>query len=549
MSTKLALPKLPLFEQAVRHAQQLDQSHPAVVDVRTSKSYSYGDLVSAVAVFRNKILNGRTDLNGERIAFICPSGYQYVVWQWAIWAAGGVAVPLCTAHPEHELLYSVTDSEASLILAHPKYEAVMGNVAKTAKIDLQVFGDSDMDVQEKAIPELFDMEITRPALIIFTSGTTGKPKGVVSSHEAITVQTEGLVQAWRWKPSDRILHVLPLHHIHGIINALQCPLFAGATVEILEKFDNNAVWQRWITGQEGDSINVFMAVPTIYCKTQWDVLIGYCRRHSKLIKHYTTGLSESDQRAATEACAKFRLMVSGSASLPTPVRAKWETISRQVLLERYGTSEFGMGLSQPYEVSERVEGTVGLPLPKVQVRLMAESIEGSGKFDMNVTDEREVPGAIQVKGPNVFMHYYNRPEATAKEFTEDGWYKSGDIGIRHGAKGYFSIMGRSSVDIIKTGGYKVSALEIEREMLSADLGIQDVAVVGVEDEEWGQKVAAVVVLNADKELDLQTMRATLKPKIAFYKVPTLLKTVDELPKNAMGKVTKKALVPLFTSQA
>lgn len=149
---------------------------------------------------------------------------------------------------------------------------------------------------------------------------------------------------------------------------------------------------------------------------------------AKLIKHYTTALSESDQIAATEACAKFRLMVSGSASLPTPVRAKWETISRQVLLERYGTSEFGMALSQPYEVSERIEGTVGLPLPKVQVRLMAESIEGSGKFDMDVTDEREVPGAIQVKGPNVFMGYYNRPEATAKEFTEDGWYvKMNDV--------------------------------------------------------------------------------------------------------------------------
>jgi len=532
-STNKALPKLPLFQQAVRHAQDLEASHPAVVDVRTSKSYTYSDLVSAVAVFRNKILNGRSDLNEARVAFICPSGYQYVVLQWAIWAAGGIAVPLCTAHPEHELLYSVTESEASIILAHPKFEAVMSNVAKTVNVDLQVYGDDDMDVQEKSIPELFDMEITRAALIIFTSGTTGKPKGVVSTHEAITVQTEGLVQAWKWKSDDRILHVLPLHHVHGVINALQCPLYAGATVEILEKFDANAVWQRWISGQNREKINVFMAVPTIY---------------AKLIKHYNSSLSESEQDAATSACSQFRLMVSGSASLPTPVRAKWETIAKQVLLERYGTSEFGMALSQPYEVSERVEGTVGLPLPKVQVRLMAECVEGSGNFVMDVTDEREVAGAIQVKGPNVFKGYYNRPEATAKEFTEDGWYKSGDIGIRHGAKGYYSIMGRSSVDIIKTGGYKVSALEIERELLSVDLGIQDVAVVGIEDEEWGQKVAAVVVLDNDNALDLQTMRNTLKPRIAFYKVPTLLKVVDELPKNAMGKVTKKALLPLFQSK-
>jgi malonyl-CoA/methylmalonyl-CoA synthetase len=142
---------------------------------------------------------------------------------------------------------------------------------------------------------------------------------------------------------------------------------------------------------------------------------------AKLINHYTTNLSESEQAVASAACAQFRLMVSGSASLPTPVRAKWEAISKQVLLERYGTSEFGMALSQPYEVCDRVEGTVGLALPKVQVRLMAESIEGSGKFDMDVTDERETAGTIQVKGPNVFKEYYNRPEATAKEFTEDGW--------------------------------------------------------------------------------------------------------------------------------
>ncbi|CAO3680188.1 unnamed protein product [Umbelopsis vinacea] len=488
MSTTYALPKLPLFQQAVRHAQELDSQHPAIVDARTSKTYSYGDLVSAVAVFRNKILRGQT----------------------------------------------VTDSEASLILAHPKYEFVMTSVAKTANVELQLYGDDDMDVQEKSIPELFDMELTRSALIIFTSGTTGKPKGVISTHEAITVQTEGLVQAWKWKSDDRILHVLPLHHVHGIINALQCPLYAGATVEILEKFDANAVWQRWIAGQQGQKITVFMAVPTIY---------------SKLIKHYVSSLSEPEQAAATSSCAQFRLMVSGSASLPTPVRAKWESISKQILLERYGTSEFGMALSQPYEVSERVEGTVGLPLPKVQVRLMAESVEGSGNFDIDVTDEREVAGAIQVKGPNVFKAYYNRPEATAKEFTDDGWYKSGDIGKRHGSKGYYSIMGRSSVDIIKTGGYKVSALEIEREMLSADLGIQDVAVIGVEDEEWGQKVAAAVVLNSDTGLELQTMRNALKPRIAFYKVPTLLKVVDELPKNAMGKVTKKALIPLFSSEA
>jgi malonyl-CoA/methylmalonyl-CoA synthetase len=335
------------------------------------------------------------------------------------------------------MLYSITESESSLILAHPKFQDIISKVAQSAKIEMKVFSDEDMDVPEQALPEVFDMDISRRALIIFTSGTTGidvcfivfaanvdltdliflivgKPKGVVSTHEAISVQTSDLVTAWQWRSCDRILHVLPLHHVHGVINALQCPLYAGATVEMMEKFDVDGVWRRWIAGVNGEKITVFMAVPTIYGNRFVSIF-------AKLIKHYNTALSEEDQSASTSACAQFRLMVSGSASLPTPVRAKWEAITKQVLLERYGTSEFGMALSQPYEISERVEGTVGLPLPSVQVRIMAESIESSGNFDMDVTDEREVPGSLQVKGPNVFKEYYNRPEATAKEFTEDGW--------------------------------------------------------------------------------------------------------------------------------
>ncbi|KAI8372220.1 hypothetical protein BD560DRAFT_328809, partial [Blakeslea trispora] len=316
-------------------------------------------------------------------------------------------------------------------------------------------------------------DIEAGALIIYTSGTTGQPKGAVSTHRVIDAQTSVLVKAWYWSSEDRIHHILPLHHIHGIINALICPLYAGATVEMHPRFDTVQVWSRW-ADLEKPRLTVFMSVPTVYAKLQ---------------QHFHSQPKEK-QIELTRACQQFRFMVSGSASLPTSLRNHWRKLSGgQVLLERYGMTEIGMALSQEYLVSERVEGTVGIPLPGVQVRLI------SPETGENVTETREVPGMLQIKGPTVFKEYWQRPEATQKEFTEDGWFITGDIAKRISQAGYYQIMGRNSIDIIKTGGEKVSALEIERTILScSSLGVQDVAVVGIPDPEWGQKVAAVVVL-------------------------------------------------------
>ncbi|CAG8470635.1 2921_t:CDS:10 [Paraglomus brasilianum] len=452
-----------------------------------------------------------------RVAYLYPNGYDYVVAQCAVWAAGGIAVPLCITHPPTELEYAIKDSQSSLVLVHPQLEHMTSSIS--GQFDKIVYAGPQEQYKENRefeMPRLYPMATSRRALIIYTSGTTGRPKGVVLSHANIEAQAQSLINAWKWSDKDKILHVLPLHHLHALI----CALYAGATVEMLSKFDAMYVWRRWTSSTR--DLTLFMAVPTIY---------------SKLIQFYKTSLPPDAQLIATESCSQFRVMISGSASLPVPLRNEWKQISGgQVLLERYGMSEIGMALSNGYEVEKRVEGTVGLPLPGVKVRLIAD--DGT-----NVTEEVDTPGEVQVKGPNVFKEYWNRPEATAKEFTEDGWFKTGDTAIREPSTKMYRILGRKSVDIIKSGGYKISALEIERELL-AHPDIADVAIVGVEDAEWGQRVGAVVVpKHSETAITLNALREFAKDRLASYKLPTLLKLYDDaLPRNAMGKVNKKELV-------
>ncbi|KAI8986332.1 hypothetical protein BDB01DRAFT_604929 [Pilobolus umbonatus] len=432
-----------------------------------------------------------------------------------------------TTHPIPEQLHSLNESQTSFVIGHPLFQERLIQLKTTYHI---IHDEYLCDIARSTVcVRTFDKDIHSNALIVFTSGTTGLPKGAVSTHHTIHTQSSVLVKSWYWSSVDRIHHILPLHHIHGIINALICPLFIGATVEMHPKFDVAHVWSRWCD-EDLPKLTVFMSVPTVYAK----------------LTHYYKAQNEEARVLLTKGCKQFRLMVSGSASLPNTSRDDWRKISGgQVLLERYGMTEIGMALSQEYYIWERVVGTVGVPLPGVQTKIMEETKEGSGLFDKDITQERNKPGMLFIKGPTVFKEYWQRPEATKKEFTADGWFKTGDIAQRISQQGYYQMLGRNSIDIIKTGGEKVSALEIEREILSCSLGVNDVAVVGVPDAVWGQKVSAVIVLEANKTLTLSTLRDTLKTRLAAYKVPQLLKLVPELPKNAMGKVTKKDLVVLF----
>ncbi|MEH2214740.1 acyl-CoA synthetase [Nostoc sp.] len=481
--------------------------------VTTDGAFTYRDLLHTSSQIATSLLQNAEDLQEQRVAFLIPPGFEYVATQWGIWRAGGIAVPLCVSHPRPELEYVITNSGASIIIAHPNFEDILRSLPPQASLaeahNLRFILTSE--TLSSNVSRLPKIDITRRALILYTSGTTGKPKGVVTTHQNIQAQVTSLNTAWEWTSDDRILHILPLHHIHGIINVLTCALWAGAECHILSKFDAETVWNRICDGD----LTLFMAVPTIYVK---------------LIAAWETA-SKERQKSMSEGCAKMRLMVSGSAALPVQVLEKWQTISGHFLLERYGMTEIGMALSNPLH-GERLAGYVGKPLPQVEVRLVDEN----GELVLART-----PGEIQVKGPGVFLEYWQNPEATAKAF-QDGWFRTGDTAVIENDN--YRILGRMSVDIIKTGGYKVSALEIE-EVLRSHPDIQECAVVGVADLEWGERVCAALVLQGSQPLTLQAFRSWAKERLAVYKVPTQILIVEELPRNAMGKVTKPTVVELF----
>jgi malonyl-CoA/methylmalonyl-CoA synthetase len=359
-----------------------------------------------------------------------------------------------------------------------------------------------------ALPEV---GAARRAMILYTSGTTGKPKGVVSTHANLCAQVTSLVAAWDWRADDRILLVLPLHHVHGIVNVLSCALWSGACCDMLPKFDAGETWQRIARGD----LTLFMAVPTIYHKliAAWD------------------GAPPERRREWSAGCGRMRLMVSGSAALPVRTLERWREISGHTLLERYGMTEFAMALSNPL-IGERRPGFVGTSLPGVEVRLVDADGTPVGPG---------TPGELEVRGSGVFLEYWRRPEATAAAF-RSGWFRTGDVAVLE--NGSYRILGRSSVDIIKTGGYKISALEIE-EVLRTHAAVADCAVVGVEDVEWGERVCVAVELVPASQLTLPELQAWAKQRLAPYKVPRALSVVDALPRNALGKVVKPEVGKLF----
>jgi malonyl-CoA/methylmalonyl-CoA synthetase len=405
--------------------------------------------------------------------------------------------------------YFLQDAEPEMVITEPVFADRLKDLAR--KRDVTFLETEDLcATSSDPLPEIV---ADRRAMILYTSGATGKPKGVVATHLNIAAQIRCLEQAWGWTSEDRALHILPLHHVHGIVNVLCCSLWAGAICRMLPKFEASRVYEEVVSGET----TTFMAVPTIYVKliAAWD------------------NWGAQEQRRFSEACAQMRLMVSGSAALPVCVANKWKEISGHTLLERYGMTEIGMALSNPLH-GERRLGTVGVVLPGVEVQLA----DSKGKRVL----EEGLPGEILVRGQSVFKEYWRREETTRASFRDD-WFQTGDIAVVD--DGYYRILGRSSVDIIKTGGYKVSALEIE-EVLRQHPKIQECAVVGIPDDEWGERVSSVVVLRPDCSLQLKDLRQWAADKLVKYKVPSRLLVLEELPRNALGKVRKPELKHLFT---
>jgi len=443
----------------------------------------------------------------ERIAILVSPGASFVASLVGAWLAGACVVVLSPLHPAPELAYFLEDARVTTIIASrdlaPRLTDVVG---ARILLDPDAFGD-DSHFDAARIPN-FDAD----ALQLYTSGTTGKPKGAILTHANLDANTGLLETAWGISTSDVLLHTLPLHHTHGLVVALLTTLRAGGHVRMRTDFDAARVWN------EMERATTFMAVPTIY---------------SKLLAALD-GVDEKTRERWMQYARNLRLATSGSAALPVKIAERWREISGKIPLERYGMTEIGMALSNPLE-GERSAGMVGTPLPSVEIEIV--SAENS----------REDEGELWVRGPSVFRGYFGREQATRDAFaaSDDGgenWFMTGDT-VRRDELGVIKILGRTSIDILKSGGYKLSALEIE-EVLREHGSVAEVAVVGVPDDEWGDRVVACIVATAGGSTRISTeeIRSFCKERLAPYKVPKNVFVLSALPRNAMGKVVKAELV-------
>ena len=489
---------LGIFKNAERYADRV-----ALRD--ETGSYTYKDIVKASNKTASALIGNNSDLKEQRIGFLIPPSFEYISILWGIWKAGGIGIPLSLSATESELMHYLEDSKVSLLISGKEGSEKLKKLSIDLEIPL-ITTDNLQGNEEVTLPKI---GVERRAMILYTSGTTNKPKGVVSTHGNIEAQISSLVNAWEWNENDEIPLILPLHHIHGIINSLSCPLWIGAKVDILGAFEVEKV----VKAVCENDYTVFTAVPTIYFS-----LIDKLE-----------GMDEKELDLTKEKFKAMRLMMSGSAALAPEIHKKWSELTEQSLLERYGMTEIGMALSNPLN-GEKRPGSVGQALPKVEVCLME---------DNKVITEENIPGEIMIKGPQVFLEYWNQKRMTEDSFFE-GWFKTGDVAEL--VDGYYKILGRDSVDIIKSGGYKISALEIEDVLLRHPM-IKECAVVGIADQKWGEVVA--VALCSSENLTLEEIQTWSLDFLSDYKTPRNLKILEELPKNAMGKVVKPEIKKLF----
>jgi malonyl-CoA/methylmalonyl-CoA synthetase len=462
---------------------------------------TYGGLGARVAGLTAGLAPDGRGIAGAPVAFLAEAGPAHLETLLGILRAGGLAVPLSPLHTRPELEHLIANAGPTVLLAtvgqRPALEAAAGGREVVAIETLAATG---------ALPPIPDA--SAPAIMLYTSGTTGRPKGVRLSHAAVSATVQSLHTAWGWRADDRLLHVLPLHHTHGLIVAALGGLWAGAEV----RFASPAPAGIWDALAD---VTVFMAVPTIYARLM-----------------ETFRAATADQRARwSESAARLRLFTSGSAALPASLLEEFRAATGQTILERYGMTEIGMALSNPYDdVGGRVPGAVGRPLPGVEVDIVG---------DDGAPAPAGEPGELRVRSTQMFDGYHGDEAATAASFDDEGRFLTGDTGARDAA-GVIRLLGRTSVDIIKSAGYKISALEIEA-ALREHPAVAEIAVIGAPDPTWGEVVTACVVARAGATLALDELAAFARERLAPYKVPRALRLLDALPRNAMGKVQKKLL--------
>jgi malonyl-CoA/methylmalonyl-CoA synthetase len=471
------------------------------------RNFSYGDTLQASARLANALLALGVQ-PGDRVAAQVEKCAEAIFLYLATLRIGAVFLPLNTAYTVHELDYFIGDAQPRVLVCDPaRLTALQPVAARLGVGSVQTLG---VDGSTGTLPELARLQsavladVPRTpcelAAILYTSGTTGRSKGAMLTHDNLWANAEVLRTAWHYRPDDVLLHALPLFHIHGLFVAVNLTLAAGASLVLLPRFEPDLVFT-WLP-----ICNVMMGVPTFYVRLL------------------------QDARLRRDTVAHLRLFVSGSAPLLAATHREWRVRTGHAILERYGMTETGMNTSNPYE-GERVPGTVGPPLPGVELRVV--------DLETGTPLPRDAVGMIEVRGQNVFAGYWRKPELSRAEFRDDGYFITGDLG-QIDSRGYVHIVGRGK-DLIITGGYNVYPREIESE-LDALSGVVESAVIGLPHPDYGEAVTAVAMVSPREApwTEAEVLDA-LKQRLAGYKCPKRVLFVTALPRNAMGKVQKSQL--------
>ncbi|MDX3926329.1 MAG: malonyl-CoA synthase [Shinella sp.] len=468
------------------------------------RTWTYGDMLA-----QSGRLAGALDTlgvrPGDRVAAQVEKSPEALMLYLACVRCGAVYLPLNTAYTLAELDYFISDAEPRLVVCTPQSREGIAPVAARYRAHVEtlddVGGGSLVELAKDEDSDFLDAERGQDdmAAILYTSGTTGRSKGAMLTHGNLLSNATTLRDFWRFSHTDRLIHALPIFHTHGLFVASNVTLLSGASMHFLPKFDADEVLKLM------RSATVLMGVPTFYVR---------------LVQH--EGLTR-------EAAARMRLFVSGSAPLLTETHRAFAEKTGQAILERYGMTETNMNTSNPYD-GDRIAGTVGFPLPGISLRVT------------NPETGTAVPngqtGMIEVKGPNVFKGYWRMPEKTQAEFRADGFFITGDLG-KIDERGYVHIVGRGK-DLVISGGYNIYPKEVEAE-IDQLAGVVESAVIGVPHPDFGEGVTAVVVKTPASQLDEQSVLDGLKDRLARYKQPKRVIFVEDLPRNAMGKVQKNVL--------
>jgi malonyl-CoA/methylmalonyl-CoA synthetase len=482
----------------------LDSPARLAIEMLDGTRISYGDLIGQAGRIANVLVaNGVKP--GDRVAAQTEKSVPGLVLYLATVRAGAVYLPLNTAYTLNELEYFLTDAEPSMVVCDPSKAEGINAIATKINARVMTLGadgkGSLTEAAAKAKPEFTTVACADDdlAAILYTSGTTGRSKGAMLTHDNLASNSFSLVDYWRFTDKDVLIHALPIYHTHGLFVASNVTLFARASMIFLPKFDPEAIIKLMARA------TVMMGVPTFY-----------------------TRLLQSP--ALTKESAKhMRLFISGSAPLLADTHREWSARTGFAILERYGMTETNMNTSNPYD-GDRVPGAVGRALPGVSVRVTDPE---TGK-----EIARDTIGMIEVKGPNVFKGYWRMPEKTKAEFRDDGFFITGDLG-KIDANDYVHILGRGK-DLVISGGFNVYPKEIESE-IDAMPGVIESAVIGVPHTDFGEGVTAVVVCTKDAKVDEASVLKALDGRLAKFKMPKRVFVVDELPRNAMGKVQKNIL--------